>query len=103
MSKKCSLYISELSESDYISVPPQMPQMDKFACCLAISCLEEGERPSHTFQGLGGEPQLTHEAQEEGNRPWQGEGHENRPGQGTHIKPPPLWGHIYTYDINIYS
>ena len=56
MSKKCSLEISELSESDHFSVPPDMPQMNKFACCLAISCLEEGERPSHTFQGLGVSP-----------------------------------------------
>ena len=102
MSKKCSLYISELSESDYVSFPPEMPQMDKIACCFAISHLEEGERPSHTFQGLGCEPQLAHEAQEEGNGPWQGEGHENRSGQGTCNKAP-LRGHIYIYDINICS
>ena len=58
MSKKCSLDISELSESDYVSVPPEVPQMDKFVCCLAISRLEEEERPSHTFQGLGVSPSL---------------------------------------------
>ena len=76
--------------------------MDKFACCLAISRLEEGLRLSHTFQSLGGEPQLAREAEEEGNRPWQGEGHENRSGQGTRNKAP-LRGHIYIYDINIHS
>ena len=56
MSKKCSLEISELSESDHFSVPPDMPQMNKFACFLVISRLEGGEKLSHTFQGLGGEP-----------------------------------------------
>ena len=95
--------ISELSESDHFSVPPVMPQMNKFVCCLVISRLEEGEKLSHTFQGLGGEPKLANEAQlREKVRTLAGEGHENRPGQGTHIKPP-LRGHIYTYDINIYS
>ena len=66
MSKKCSLEISELSESDHFSVPPVMPQMNKFVCCLVISRLEEGEKLSHTFQGLGGEPKLANEAQEKG-------------------------------------
>ena len=66
MSKKCSLEISELSESDHFSVPPDMPQMNKFVCCLVISRLEEGEKLSHTFQGLGGEPKLANEAQEKG-------------------------------------
>ena len=56
MSKKCSLEISELSESDHFSVPPDMPQRNKFACFLVISRLEGGEKLSHTFQGLGGEP-----------------------------------------------
>ena len=58
MSKKCSLEISELSESDHFSVPPDMPQRNKFACFLVISRLEGGEKLSHTFQGLGGEPSL---------------------------------------------
>ena len=76
--------------------------MDTFACCLAISHLEEGLRLSHAFQGHRGEPQLAREAEEEGNGPWQGEGHENRSDQGTCNKAP-LRGHIYIYDINIYS
>ena len=87
MSKKCSLEISELSESDHFSVPPDIPQMN-FVCCLVISRLEEGEKLSHTFQGLGGEPKLANEAQlREKVRTLAGEGHENRPGN-THQAPP---------------
>ena len=57
MSKKCSLEISELSESDQIDAPPHMPQMDKFVCCLTISCLEEGQALPH-ISGLGVSPSL---------------------------------------------
>ena len=64
-----------------------MPQMDKFAPCLAFSRLEKGERPSHMAQGLGGEAKLNQEAQEQGHWPWQGEGSETGQVQADTTRP----------------
>ena len=88
--------ISNLSESDYISVPPEMPLMAKLVRYYFL--FREGVESLPHIQGHGVEPHLNHEAQYGGHRPWQGEGSEIQARLGQMQQGHPL-GHIY---IHIY-